>query len=363
MPQNLPPLILLSAGGTGGHVFPARALAEVLLARGYRVALATDRRGEKYFAGLDRVPLYILASGGYQAGVMGKIKGAVGLLQGYVAAHFLLSKIKPSIVVGFGGYPSAPAVFAAQHRCIQTVLHEQNAILGLANSLLAPCANGLALSFSNTAKVKEKWNVKSRVIGNPVRADIAALGPINYPKIENTLNVLIVGGSQGARVFGTIIPEAITTLPLELRQKLIIAHQARPEDLEHVKSMYLGVGMSADVRSFFDDMPARLEKAQLLITRSGASTVAELTASGRPAIYVPFPWNRDLQQVFNAENLVKAGGGWMILEQDLTVNALQTQLKTLLENPEILENAAKAAYLQAQPEAAPKLADMIAEFY
>lgn len=363
MAQETSPLILLSAGGTGGHVFPARALAEELLARGCRVALATDMRGEKYFVGLDNVSHYILASGGYQTGLMGKLKGALGLLQGYFAAHSLLRKIKPSVVVGFGGYPSAPAVFAAQHRGIPTVLHEQNAILGLANILLAPCANGLALSFVKTAKVKEKWNRKSCVIGNPVRSDIAALGLKDYPRIENTLNVLIVGGSQGARVFGTTIPESITTLPLEWRQKLIIAHQARLEDLENVKLMYANVGMVADVRSFFDDMPQRLEKAQLLITRSGASTVAELAAAGRPAIYIPFPWNRDLQQVFNAETLVNTGGGWMILEQDLTVATLQTQLKSLLENPEILEKAAKAAYLQAQPQAAQKLADMIAEFY
>lgn len=355
-------IILLSAGGTGGHVFPARALAEILLDQGYQVVLATDARGQKYFKGLD-IPQHIIDSGGYLPGLKGKIRAVLGLVKGYIQSHKIISQLKPSAVIGFGGYPSAPPLFAAQHRGIPTILHEQNAILGLANILLAGQAKRIALSFTQTEKIKAAWQSKCSFVGNPVRADIAELGKQEYVIPQHHINLLVVGGSQGAKIFGSIIPQAIAGLEAGLRSRLSVAHQARPEDIDKVREIYQGSGINLDLRSFFDDMPRQIARAHLLVTRSGASTVAEVTAAGRPAIFIPFPWNRDLQQVFNAQGVVKAGGGWMILEQDLTVEALQKALVFALSEPEILRNAATNALKLGQPDAARKLADIVAEFH
>lgn len=359
MSDHPAPLILLCAGGTGGHMFPARALAEELLARGFRVSLACDTRGLKYFDGMGQVDIHVLSSGTYKPGLMGKIGFMLPLLKGYAQAFMLVRKLKPSIAVGFGGYPSAPPLWAAQHSHVRTVLHEQNAILGLANILLVGRARTLALSWEKTQGIKAKYLKKIEVTGNPVRAEIAALSSQPYPIVGSKVNVLVVGGSQGAAVFSDVVPKAFASLPEPLRQSLKIVHQARPDKLDEVKEFYAAHGIDAEVQVFFSDMPERLKATHFLITRSGASTVAELTTAGRPALYVPYPWNRDNQQVFNASAVVDVGGGWMIEEKNLTVEALTEALVPILGNPDLLKNAGEAAKTIGHPQAAKLMADVV----
>ena len=357
------PLVLLSAGGTGGHVFPARALAEELLRRGLRVALATDTRGLKYFDGLDAsVPRYIIASGTYTSGVVGKINGVFELAKGFIQSLKLIHRYKPIAIVGFGGYPSAPPLFAGQVMGVPTILHEQNAILGLANKLLAPFARKIALSYAETVGMSAGLLSKSVFVGNPVRQTIADLSSEPYPSMDNKINIMIVGGSQGAKVFSDVVPIAIARLPPEIQKRLHIIQQSRPDAVESVRDIYSKTELDFEIKSFFDDMPERIKKTHLFITRSGASTIAELTAAGRPAIYVPFPWNRDNQQVYNAEQVEKAGGGWMVLERNLTVEGLKTLLLNLLESPEKLTGAAASAKRLGKINASSLLAEIITEF-
>lgn len=361
--DNQTPTIILSGGGTGGHVFPARALAEELKSRGYDIVIATDTRGLKYFDGLDaNMPRHIIASGTYTSGIFGKVIGGLELVKGLYQSIKLVRQVKPIAIVGFGGYPSAPPLFAGQILGVRTVLHEQNAILGLANKLLAPLASKIALSYEHTVGIDEKLKAKSVFTGNPVRQAIATLSITPYPSMADKITIMIVGGSQGAKVFSDIVPRAIAALPAVLQSRLHIIQQSRPDAIDAVREIYANTATDFEIQSFFDDMPERIKATHLFITRSGASSVAEMTAAGRPAIYVPFPWNRDNQQVFNAEQVEKAGGGWMILEKNLTVEALKQTLQNLLESPETLEKAARAAKNQGRIDAAHRLADIIAEF-
>ena len=362
--DNETPTVILSGGGTGGHVFPARALAEELVARGYHVVLATDTRGLKYFEGLDiNIPRHIIASGTYTNGIAGKIAGALELLKGLKQSIKLVRQLKPIAIVGFGGYPSAPPLFAGQLLGVRTIIHEQNAILGLANKLLAPFASNIALSYDHTVGLSDKIKAKSICTGNPVRKQIADLSITPYPSLDGQITIMVVGGSQGAKVFSDVVPLAIAALPTELQKRLHIVQQSRPDAVEQVRDIYQKTALDFEIKSFFDDMPERIRSTHLFITRSGASSVAEMTAAGRPAIYVPFPWNRDHQQVFNAEQVEKAGGGWMVLEKNLTVEALKLTLQNLLESPEALQKAALAAKNQGRIDAAHRLADIITEFH
>ncbi len=357
------PTVLLSAGGTGGHVFPARALAEELKSRGYQIAVATDRRGLKYFEGLDAtIPRHIIASGTYTNGIIGKIVGGLGLVKGLFQSIRLVRHVRPIAIVGFGGYPSAPPLFAGQLLGVRTILHEQNAILGLANKLLAPLSSNIALSYEHTVGLSDKLRDKSFFTGNPVRQAIADLSITPYPPMDGKITIMVVGGSQGAKVFSDVVPLAIAALPPELQKRLNIIQQSRPDAVDAVRAIYSKTELDFEIKSFFDDMPERIKATHLFITRSGASSVAELTAAGRPAIYVPFPWNRDNQQVFNAEQVEKAGGGWMVLEKNLTVEALRLTLQNLLESPESLQKAAQAAKNQGRIDATHRLADIITEF-
>ncbi len=353
-------LVLISAGGTGGHMFPARALAEELLKRGHDVALATDTRGYKFFDGMDQVERIVISSAAYKSGIMGKASAVLSLLKGYFQSHTLLSRLKPSVVVGFGGYPSAPPVFAAQHRGIPTVLHEQNAILGLANQMLAPKAHKIALSTENTEGIDKNRQHQCIVTGNPVREEVAALADKPYPDFNSgKIHLMLVGGSLGAKIFGDAIPHAIVALPEELRKNLFVYHQARAENLEDVRKIYEGSGVETDIRPFFADMPACLEKTHLLVARSGASTVAELTVAGRPAIYIPFPWHKDQQQLYNAKQVEAAGGGIVMEEKNLTANLLCAQVEDLLINPTKLAKMAENAKKIGIRDAAHHLADAV----
>ena len=297
------PLALIAAGGTGGHVFPARALAERLLARGWRVGLITDRRGEAWETEAGTLGVFrIHAAGVAGKSFLSKAKAAVHLARGFMESRRIIHTEKPAVIVGFGGYVSVTPVVAAFARQVPIVLHEQNAVLGRANRLLASRATAIATSFSEVEKVPAASREAIVLTGNPVRSPIRAVrdrarSPLGA---DDPIDLLITGGSQGASVFADLVPDAIAVLPEALRGRLRISQQAREADVDAVAERYAGMGVNATVQRFFDDMPDGLAAARLLICRSGASTVAENTVAGRPALLVPYPHAIDDHQTANA---------------------------------------------------------------
>ncbi len=365
MADDIPIKILLSSGGTGGHVFPAIALAHDLESRGYNVHFATDRRGASYIQG--QFDYTVLASGTFTGrGLKGKILGALSLLKGYIKARIFIKNYAPTVVIGFGGYPSVPAVLAAQHKNIPTLLHEQNAIVGKANRYLAPKAIRIALSLKLDSEeedgLESEDRVRSVVTGNPVRPEISALFTKPYPTLHGNsiLNILVFGGSQGASVLSNIIPKSIEALSDENRKRLSITQQCRTQqELIDTQDFYKSINVQADCALFFDDMPDRLSKTHLVISRSGASTIAELSVAGRPALFVPYPHHGDQQQFKNAKFLADCGGAWVIPEEEFTIEAIQAQLKMFLQTPELLFKASESVRECAHPDAARKLGNLI----
>jgi len=352
--------ILLSAGGTGGHMTPAQALGRDLLSRGFHVELVTDQRGNRYAPMFEGIPIHIIRSGVMGAGIVGKIKGLASMLVGCLQAFKLIRKLRPALVVGFGGYPSFPAVYVAQKLHVPTILHEQNAIIGKANAFLAPNAERIAFSLPNLSGLDDSDKIRAVVTGNPVRAEIAALFNTPYPNLDETgeMRIFVMGGSLGASVFSKIVPATLARLSPDYKHRLHIVQQCREEDLEEVRKAYSESGIKADLASFFDDVPDQLAKAHLIIGRSGASTVAEIAASGRPAIFVPYPHHKDQQQKMNAEALADAGGAWVMSEEGFTEEALRTRLETFLQNPQNLFRAAENARKCGKPDAARKLGNL-----
>lgn len=356
-------LILLSSGGTGGHITPAQALARDLVSRGYRVELVTDDRGMKYETMFSGIPMTVVRSGTFGAGFFGKAKGAGNLALGILQAAKLIRKKRPVLVVGFGGYPSVPGVYAAQKLKIPTIIHEQNAIIGKANAFLAAKAERIALSLPEMQGLDESERTRAVVTGNPVRPDIAALYTQPYPKLDHTdpLRIFVMGGSLGAKVFSEVLPKTFSRLTADYRARLYIVQQCRADDLESVRQVYQDAGIQADLRPFFDDVAGELAKAHLIIGRSGASTVAEVATAGRPAIFVPYPHHKDQQQKMNADAIADVGGAWVMAESGFTPEALLARIETFLQNPAILFRAAEKARECGKPDAARKLGNLVTE--
>ena len=352
--------ILLAAGGTGGHVFPAEALARTLIARGHAVRLATDPRGRAFGDRLPEVPVDAVRSATVAPGLLGKLKTAALLGLGYLDARGVLRRHRPSVVVGFGGYPSAPTVLAASRAGIPVLLHEQNALLGRVNRWLAGRAATIATGFPRQAAPGQDGS-RIVVTGNPVRPAISAKAAVPFPAPdgEGRLTLLVLGGSQGARVFSELIPAAIALLPEGLRARLSIVQQCRPEDIEACRALYRAIGVDATLATFFEDVPERLAAAQLVICRSGASTAAELATIGRPAILVPYPFAMDDHQTANARAIAGVGAGWLMPQSDLTPEVLASRLEDLYTRPSVLAEAAGAARAAAHPDAADRLADLV----
>jgi UDP-N-acetylglucosamine--N-acetylmuramyl-(pentapeptide) pyrophosphoryl-undecaprenol N-acetylglucosamine transferase len=354
--------VVLAAGGTGGHMFPAQALARELLARGLGVALITDQRGGGFGPDLPQVEtIRISASGLAGTSLVRKITGVLRLGLGVLQARRALKALDADVVVGFGGYASVPAVLAGTQRGLKVVLHEQNAVLGRANRLLAGRARIIATSFDRVDAIPESDLGKVRVTGNPVRPAIAALGrrPYAVPGTDGPLRLLVIGGSQGALVFNAVVPEAIRRLPDSLRARLALSQQVRGPEIERIAAAYAACGVRADLRAFFDDMPERLGAAHLVIGRAGASTVAELAAAGRPGLLVPLPSSADDHQTANAQRLVEAGGGWLVPQSALTPEYLAERLTSLLSKPDHLARASRCAQACAREGAARALADLV----
>jgi UDP-N-acetylglucosamine--N-acetylmuramyl-(pentapeptide) pyrophosphoryl-undecaprenol N-acetylglucosamine transferase len=358
----LPRKVALAAGGTGGHMFPAEALARELLARGIGVALVTDARGGGFGADLPQVETFRIAAGAMAgAGLVKQLRSAFALGLGYLQARGHLKRCGAEVVVGFGGYPSVPTVLAAAHRGLRVVLHEQNSVLGRANRMLAGRARIIATCFDKIEGVAPGDRDKLRLTGNPVRAAIAAVGnrPYVQPGEDGALHLLVVGGSQGARVFNEVVPAAVARLPENLRHRLTV-HQQVPGDAgAAVAKLYDACGVTHQLAPFFTDVPERLAAAQLVISRAGASTVAELSAAGRPAVMVPFPSATDDHQTGNAQALVEAGGGWLMPQSSLDAASLAGRLASLLESPAVLARAAGCARATAHLNAARDLADLV----
>lgn len=353
MPE--PRLIVLTAGGTGGHVFPAEALAGELARRGFRLALITDRRGHAYRGALADIPTHRIRAGGIAGrGILSKAWSLFEIVIGLVQARALLRRMRPAAVVGFGGYASAPAMLAATRLGIPTAVHEQNAVLGRANRLLARSVSRIATSFAETRHAG-----RAVLTGMPVRPPVAALACAPYPAFDGAIRLVVIGGSQGARVLSEVVPAALARLPEDLRRRIEVSQQCRPEDLEAVRAAYAGTGIAATLESFFGDIPERLAKAHLAIARSGSSTVAELQVIGRPAILVPYPFATDDHQTANAQAVAAAGGGWLVPQPEFTAETLAARLAALLDSPESLAEAAAHARAAGMPDAAARLADLV----
>jgi UDP-N-acetylglucosamine--N-acetylmuramyl-(pentapeptide) pyrophosphoryl-undecaprenol N-acetylglucosamine transferase len=336
---------VLAAGGTGGHVFPAEALAGELLARGCGVHLLCDGRADGFVRRVPGVEVHRVRTGRLGGGPSQAVHGLAGLALGVVQARRLLRRLAPARVIGFGGYPSVPTMLAARYLGLPTIIHEQNAVLGRANRLLAPHALQIATSFPSTAGMRPADDARAVHTGNPVRPAMLALADAGYeaPKSGGPIELLILGGSQGARVLSEVVPPAVTALPTGLRGRLRISQQVRPEDLAAVAEIYQGNGMAADISTFFDDVPTRLARSHLVICRAGASTVAELAALGRPAMLIPYPHATDDHQTANARAFAEAGGGWLITQSGLSPEMLSRRLGILLADPAALTAAAVRA--------------------
>ena len=354
-------VVVLAAGGTGGHMFPAEALARALLSRGRTVALMTDSRGETFGQRLPGVSLHRIRAGRFGGGVFRKALGVAELALGTLEAGRRLRALVPSAVVGFGGYPSVPTMLAATRQKLPTVIHEQNALLGRANRLLAPRVRRIATSFVEVAGIRAADRARILETGNPVRPAIAALRGTPYiaSRGEEPFELLVLGGSQGARVLSEVVPTALARLDAALKRRLRLSQQARPEDLEKVRAAHAGNGIAAEVRPFFEDVPERLARAQLAITRSGASTVAELAVLGRPAILVPYLFAADDHQTANARALEAAGAAWVMPQAEFTAEALAARLSALMNAPETLAEAARRVLALGRPDAAERLADLV----
>ncbi len=354
-------LILISAGGTGGHMSPAAALADDLKSRGYRVDLITDTRGEKFEKMFKDVPFHVVKSGTAGAGIIGKVKGAINLVMGLIQAKILVKKLKPDLVIGFGGYPSFPGVYAAQKTGIPTILHEQNAIIGKANSMLAARADRIALSLPHSSGLDNDEKLRSVLTGNPVRSEIIELKDMEYtpPTKKGEFRIFIMGGSLGATVFSKVVPSALSGLSPEYKKRLKIIQQCREADLDDAKKAYEKAGIAAQLSTFIDDVAGELTKAHLFIGRSGASTVAEISVAGIPAIYVPYPHHKDQQQKKNADSIADQGGAWVMAEDGFTDEALLTRIETFFQTPDILTKAAQSAKECGKPNAAKKLGNLV----
>lgn len=353
---------VLMAGGTGGHLFPAMALAQELRRRGHRIHLMTDERVTHYGDKFPARETHIVPSATPSIRNPIKfLKAGLRITYGIGVAWRDLGKIDPDAVVGFGGYPVFPPFMAASLRGIPGVLHEQNAVMGRANRALARFADALALSFPET-KYADGFSIPKVVTGNPVRDRVQdAARSIAYSAldVDGPIRLLVFGGSQGARAFSDLVPPAIAALPGDLRKRLKLTQQCRPEDLDRVTAAYREAKVSVELATFFDDLPERIADSHLVICRSGASSVAELAILGRPAILVPLPGALDADQKNNALMLEQAGGGWLVEEASLSPQLLGQKLQDLFREPELLNVAAEKARQLGRPDAVEQLADLV----
>lgn len=353
--------IILAAGGTGGHIFPAEALAFELVAAGHEVKMLSDKRYRSHSHTPDSMEIITVNSASLSGGLTAKLHAVNAIALGFIKARRILKKEKPDVVVGFGGYPSFPTMLAAISLRKKTVIHEQNACIGRVNKILAPMVNKIATSFSVVNGIREADNKKVTVTGNPVRPGVNPVRDMPYNGLQEGegLHLLVTGGSQGAKIFSEIVPKAIELLPENIRTHLRVDQQCRPEDIENVKAFYEKAGINADLATFFEDMPARLAAAHVIICRAGASTIAELTIAGKPAILVPYMYAMDDHQTANAQAMEKYGAACVIKQQNFTPEILARTILELIESPETLKKMAINAFEEGRVDAAKDLMKLV----
>lgn len=352
---------VLAAGGTGGHMVPAAALAAELMQRGHRVALISDARGVRFPGLFDGVQSHVLPSGRLEGGPLGWARAAKNIWAGRAMTLRLFETFRPEAVIGFGGYPAMPALLAAFAAKIPAAVHEQNAVLGRVNRLVAGRVAAIATSYPDTQRLADKYAGKVRLVGNPVRQAVIDLARKGYPPIseEGVFRLLVTGGSQGASVLSDVVPDGLAMLPIAFRRRLQVTHQARPEDIEKARAKYAAHEIPAELATYLPDLPEKLGFAHLVIARAGASTISELTAAGRPAILVPLPSATDDHQTANVREMVAAGGARAIQQARFTPKELAKQMQKLGLDPAALENAAARALSCGRPDAARDLADLV----
>ncbi|HEX8308010.1 MAG TPA: undecaprenyldiphospho-muramoylpentapeptide beta-N-acetylglucosaminyltransferase [Allosphingosinicella sp.] len=352
---------VLAAGGTGGHMIPAHALAEELMRRGHRVALVTDDRGARIPGLFEGVPVHILPAGRLGGGPVGWVRAISKIFTGRAMASRLYETFEPSAVIGFGGYPALPALMAAQRDKIPTLIHEQNAVLGRVNRIVSGRVDAIATAYPNVQRLAKSREAKTHLVGNPVRDEVLALRDQPYPELtdEGVFRLLVTGGSQGATILSEVVPEALGLLPEHFRRRLQVTQQCRAEDIESVRARYAALGIAADLATYIPDMPDKIAWTHLVIARAGASTIAELTVAGRPAILIPLPSATDDHQTANAREMAKAGGARTIGQRNFTPVELAKQMQKLGLEPAALANAASRAWAVGRPNAASDLADLV----
>jgi UDP-N-acetylglucosamine--N-acetylmuramyl-(pentapeptide) pyrophosphoryl-undecaprenol N-acetylglucosamine transferase len=352
---------VLAAGGTGGHMIPAHALAEELLSRGHHVALITDERGARIPGLFDRVPVHVLPAGRLSGGPVGWLRAGRAILTGRAMAARLYETVDPSTVVGFGGYPALPALLAARKLRVPTVIHEQNAVLGRVNRLMARQVDAIATAYERIDRLPGRAAGKVELVGNPVRDEVLRLRAMPFPALsqDGIFRLLVTGGSQGASVLSEVVPDGLGLLPEHFRRRLQVTQQCRAEDIEQVRKRYAELEIPADLATYMEDLPERLAWSHLVIARAGASTIAELTAAGRPAILVPLPSATDDHQTANAREMARSGGARVISQRAFTPIELAKQMQKLGLDPEALANAAARAAAVGHPRATQALADLV----
>jgi UDP-N-acetylglucosamine--N-acetylmuramyl-(pentapeptide) pyrophosphoryl-undecaprenol N-acetylglucosamine transferase len=350
--------VLIAAGGTGGHLYPALALAHELRGRGRAVALLTDRRGARFVD--SDLPCHLISAGSPSGPLRQRLAGIARLALGLAQSLALFLRLRPCLAACFGGYASVPPALAAAAGRRPLLIHEQNAVLGKANRLVARLAAVIALSYEHTERVLPGWRGRVAVTGSPVRPGFATSAAGYVPPARGEpFRLLVLGGSQGARIFSDVVPGAAALLPGSLRRRLVIRQQCRPEDLDRTRAAYAALGLSAELGAFFSDVPRQMAETHLVVCRAGASTVAELLACGRPSLLVPYPHAADDHQRANAAQLQHAGAAEMLLEGTFTAGALGERLRALMEEPHRLETMARRSRAIARPDAAVRLADLV----
>jgi UDP-N-acetylglucosamine--N-acetylmuramyl-(pentapeptide) pyrophosphoryl-undecaprenol N-acetylglucosamine transferase len=351
---------VLAAGGTGGHMVPAHVLAEELRARGHGVHLVTDARGLRFPGLFDGIERTVVESGSVARSGLASLPGvALSVLRGIGAARALFRTLRPRAVIGFGGYPALPGLLAAVSMRLPSLIHEQNAVLGRVNRLLAPRVAAIATSYPSIRRMESGWLPKVTLTGNPVRAAVIAARAVPFDAQSPRLRLLVTGGSQGAAILNTVVPAAVAQLPASLRARLDVVHQGRDEDAAACRAAYAAAGVSASIRAYFEDLPAEMARAHLVVARAGASTIAELTVAGRPAVLVPLPIAADDHQTDNARAMAGLGGALLIPQPQFTADRLAAALTAWLGDPQALAAAAAAAHALGRPDAGARLADLV----
>lgn len=340
---------------------PAHALALELMERGHHVALVTDERGAKIPALFDGVQTHVLPAGRLGGGPAGWLRAARDIWNGRAMARRLNETFLPSAVIGFGGYPALPALLGALADGIPTAIHEQNAVLGRVNRLLARRVDAIATAYPTIRGLKDGWVARTHLVGNPVRDIVKEIGRRPFPPLtaDSPFRVLVTGGSQGATILSDVVPDGLGLLPPSLRHRLQVTQQCRPEDIEQVRQKYARLGIPAELATYLPDLPERLAWSHLVIARAGASTIAELTVAGRPAILVPLPSAMDDHQTANAAEMAEAGGGRAIPQSQFTPEELSRQMEYLAAEPGALAHAADRARACGRPDATERLADLV----